>query len=491
MVACGRPGRIDMTIPVDTPQCSVVLFKMVSRVKGVAARYAGANRQVDLTPYLGDGGAVQTTRNLTDPAGSFTVQFPDQPNPQIQDSVYALIEPMDMIEIRMARNASIYPGGKLPINMRGFVSTIRRVETVGDDGSPQRSVVITGQNFGKLWQINSVFWQVAYAQDTPLLTLYKVDAILGMTVGFESVSKFVSDMVTIVMNKKIADISAFANRQVLPFTALCSVNQGQVTPAASATLSEGSLWDILTAFQDSPWNELFIQDAESGPEVVFRPAPFKDVNGNLIMPEATDPGTVSIDISDVVSQDMSRTDTQVANFFWVDPSSTSLDTNGIVTAANIVDSSLLDFQHPNNNPILYGYRQMQGSTMLFPDGLTQMPSDVSPDDEGAESTGFPEWWKTRALQMMAMNRDNSVFEQGQLSLKGNETLKPGMYLKVQRGALASESYMTAVTHNYVPFQSYTTDVTFERGNGFIVRDNYPGSPFWAEGRQGPYTETLT
>ena len=259
-----------------------------------------------------------------------SISFLDQVLPTINDSAYALIEPMDMIEIRMARNPSLYAGGKLPIKMRGFVSSISRVETIGDDGSPARQVVITGQNFGKLWQINSIFWQIAYSQDLPLLTLWRVNAITGMDVAFESASVYMQDFVNKVMNPKIAQMAAFANRQVLPFTTNCTVNQGQVTPPAMTTLSEGNYWSILTTFMDSPWNELFIQDIESGPQLVFRPTPYKDLNGIFIMPGAVDPGTVAIDISDVTSISVARSDDNVANYFWVDPNTSSLDTDAIV-----------------------------------------------------------------------------------------------------------------------------------------------------------------
>jgi hypothetical protein len=184
-----------MTIPVDEPQISVMLSKMISRVNGVAQRYAGAQRTIDLTPYLGEGGSVQTYRSLAEPVGTFTISFADQAIPTILDSAYALIEPMDMIEIRMARSAAPYAGGKLPINMRGFVTSIERIETIVDDGAPQRQVVITGENFGKLWQINSVFWQVALEQGDPFLTVYALNAYLGLTVKFESASQFVEEMV--------------------------------------------------------------------------------------------------------------------------------------------------------------------------------------------------------------------------------------------------------------------------------------------------------
>ena len=69
------------------------------------------------------------------------------------DSLYALVEPMDLIEIRIARESHKNSHKDLPIVMRGFVSEIRRDETMGPDGKASRRVIISGQDYGKLLQI--------------------------------------------------------------------------------------------------------------------------------------------------------------------------------------------------------------------------------------------------------------------------------------------------------------------------------------------------
>lgn len=65
-----------MAVTVYRPAYSVTLTKMVRRSgEGVAERYSGADRQVDLTPFLSEGGAVKVVKGINEPAGAFTLAF--------------------------------------------------------------------------------------------------------------------------------------------------------------------------------------------------------------------------------------------------------------------------------------------------------------------------------------------------------------------------------------------------------------------------------
>ena len=81
------------------------MFKMVGRTRaGLAHAFTNADASIDLTPYLGVGGSVRTTKGIREPAGTFSLSFPDQMHKTLGDSLYGLIEPMDMIEIRASRH---------------------------------------------------------------------------------------------------------------------------------------------------------------------------------------------------------------------------------------------------------------------------------------------------------------------------------------------------------------------------------------------------
>jgi hypothetical protein len=70
-----------------------------------------------------------------------------------------------------------------------------------------------------------------------------------------------------------------------------------------------------------------------------------------------------------------------------------------------------------------------------------------------------------------------------MRLKGNEALKAGSYLNLAHGNMLSAYYVTAVTHDFVPFGNYFTEIDFERGTGFVDRVLQTfgqQSPFYSE-----------
>jgi hypothetical protein len=472
-----------MTILVYEPAITVTLFKMIKRVNGVAQRYAGLRRQIDLTPFLGEGGVVRTSKSLGAPAGGFTISIPDQPDTVSGDTVYALVEPMDMIEIRMARQPEKYAGAKLPLVMRGFASTITRAEAMGADGAPERFVVIAGQDFGKFLTINAIYWRAIYFTDPEIISFWQVGAAAGMAPAIYSAGDFVSGMVA-AFNKKIAGLPAFAApASVQPFSTDISVTQGYTLPCQQAAIGEGTYWSILTAFADLPWNEIFIQDLEAGPQVVYRPVPYLDINGKWIG-GAKDPGSFRIDISEIVSLSMSRTDDQVANIFWVDPTNIVMGSAGGITAGTLPAGTDLDFSHQNDDPNLFGQKIMKAQTNLYADMASAVAG--ASGSESASNSGQIGWWQNRTDILKLINRDNSVWESGSVLAMGREDFQIGKYLKVTRGSLESTAYMTQVDHTFVVYQSWTTNIQLIRGDGFIVRNQYVGNPFWAEGRHSPY-----
>ncbi len=171
-----------------SPRISVKLFKTISRqtVDGQAAasaRYQGKDEFIDLTPFLAEGSAVRTSKSPREPAGGFTLTFADKAHASALspalESVYGLVEPMDGVEIRMWGGVGARPA-VLPIVMRGFVSQVQRSQTMGDNGKPMRSVTISGQDYGKIWQMYQVLFLQAYSEGKALLTTYAMWELFGI-----------------------------------------------------------------------------------------------------------------------------------------------------------------------------------------------------------------------------------------------------------------------------------------------------------------------
>lgn len=476
-------------IPTYTPGFAVLLTRLVNRRQN-SKSFQSAIEEVDLTPYLGDAGQVTTQKTLEAPCGAFSVTFADRINRDIGDTVYSLVEPMDMIEIRGARIPANYVGQPLPLIMRGFVSSVTRDESMGQDGQPQRVVRIVGQDSGKLLDIYRVLFEfAALIGDTSYIEQFKLQAMTGIEASVLPVADFMKQVINNVVNLKILNLSIFTNKRIKTFqTDMVTVPDGLVLPQLAASIDSVSMWQLMETFADRPWNELFVKDAEDGPHLVFRPTPYRGYDDQgFIMNGAVDPGRVDITVDDVVSISVRRSDQRVANFYWVEPGVTQLDSNQYVNMASLANGWPLDLDHDANAPEIYGQRKMQARTNLYPNEITA-PLMLLPESARAQAGGEAVTWaQARGKQLMLMNQDNSRFEEGQLGIKGSEAIVPGVYLRVTRGATFADFYIEAVTHQMAPLSTWTCGISVIRGTGYRERTGQASKPYITEGRKGPYS----
>ena len=503
-------------ISVDWPDVRVHLLKTtgVNFSGGVGTgQYrgaAGALDEIGLTPFLGDAGSVRTNKSLDEPCGGFSVTFADRVSNEGADTVAALAEAMDMVEIRMKRIPA-GRGGVPPLIMRGYISSVRRVEYIDGDGIPHRVVVIMGQDSGKLWQNHSILpeAQMASALNT-MLSTYSLFAATGITFGILPVAEFVSIFTEQVMNPAVDMMSAFAGRAVPRFTPVVSVpaDQGHISASILQGFPGGRFWDVLEYVADRPWNELFVRDRPDGgpPELVFRPVPYLDIGGGIIMPGAEEPAPLIVrDQRDIVRLDVVRSDHDVANFYWVPPTSSIPDTANMSSIKEInrlaggQDGPLFSINHNNSALALYGLRKMEAYTRLMPSDLPQGRSANLHDPDVREQAGeiTTQWHIRRAEQLKLLNLDNVVWETVEMVIKGHEEFEIGRYIEWTRGqfygsGLVSKGYIQRVQHEFVPLKhgdsgAWLTTLTIIRSDGFLNRDEMGASPYWTEGRRGPYS----
>jgi hypothetical protein len=477
-----------MVIRTYAPSLSVVLTRLVNRTGGKASSAAAPFKTIDLTPYLGTAGTVRTIKSIDAPCGGFSVTFADRIDTAFADTVYAEVEPMDLVEIRASRSPERYVGTTLPLIMRGFVSTVDRAESMSQAGKPERTVTIAGQDMGKLMQIHHVYFETFVLTDQDYLSTFHLFSNLGIEVQALPVNTFMHQLVENVVNKKISDLGVFSDTQIQPFVVDASVPDGIVIPQLAMTMDQFSLWELAELFADRPWNEMMVVDQEDGPHFVFRPAPYKDLyTRNLLLKGATDPGTIAVDITDIVAMTAVRTDARVANLFIVDASASMLDTNGSVQMQALQQGVQPDFAYDGNKPELFGTKKMGARTTLWQNGASGPVNALPPGQQAQASTEYKTWFVQRTEDIKAMNRDNAAFEDLGMICKGSEDLLIGHYLQLTRGSLMSESYITQVSHSFQPLSVWTTSLHCIRGTGFVDRNLITtGSPYHMEGRTGPY-----
>jgi hypothetical protein len=477
------------------PQIKVTLIKVRRRTEiapGVPAIQSRYNQfdGIDLTPFLGEFSGVHTTKSTRQPMGGFTLRFADQPHKgkDFLESIYALIEPMDLIQIHMAHSPVALKNQALPLVMRGFVSTVIRQQGMSDRG-PQRFITVSGHDFAKVLQI----YRVNYLPYTEMSHLALSEFKFFQSFAPDAVGKsmtgndFVRQVVERIVNPYMADITALANAERLgakvinQWQAEASI-EGSVSPYAVSSFTDESLYGIMRSVLDiGAFNELYLEDTEEAPVLVVRPIPFKDIGGDFIQGSAE-----SLDVSsvDVQNMNVSRSDEGVANYFWVPNNRMAMQTNmdqQAIAAHGSIDS-FVRLDYLNCDKSFYGVRKMSAETAMGDELETW--SNASRVANLQKETDYALTWQEKRRKLLAdMNQDNVVFERGSLRLRGNEAIKAGMYLRFLSGinqSYVGQAYAHTVSHDFLPFNGFFTTVHIDRGTGFIDRAQTPGSPYLAE-----------
>lgn len=493
-------------VPVLAPRFKVTLFKTVKRdtIDGkekVSARYGSTASSIDLTPFLTDQSTISTSKSVREPAGGFAITVSDQPYsvPGGTDSLYGVVEAMDMIEIRLQHS----PAGSadLPVVMRGFVSDVRRSEFVDQEGRPIRTVTITGQDYGKLWQLLQLFYGPGYVIGQDIISAYAMFERFGAGAKIgQSGADFLKETIDKILSpyvKKIVEGGKSTNPSTIELKAL---QKHGVTSIAGTQNQEGALYDLLRRFLDvGTWNELFITEDDEKVYCVYRPNPYLDVHGKPIDPDTKEPVAFSraekdptklvfydVPAVDIRSSDLSRSDANVANYYWVRAPRYEMvsDIYQKQAGATSGDKKTIDLtDYVNTKGDLYGIRKMEVITEMGGDDVKNTGSGVSEDEKTKRDTSVSNWIKNRRQLLVEMNRDNVLLERGSMTIKGNENIRAGNYLKLHRGNFTALYYIVNVEHQFSPFNKYETVLQLDRGLGFVERmrkNGGPESPYYSE-----------
>lgn len=482
-----------MAIESFSPKVSVILKKVPRRKGADRVSYLNASiiPEIDLSPFLGEQGGVTTHRGLYQPVGTFSITLADKMDPASLDSLYGSIEAMDMMEIRMARRPK---GTVLPIVMRGFVSHVERIESIGQDGRPMRSIQVTGHDFGKLLQIMQISYLREYVYGNFLITSFPMFERFGILYS-GTASEFVEKTVGTFVQKFLEAMDWASALQDVPiFNVEATVKGARVGPFGIPTY-EGDIWQLLTNWTDLGWNELYVEDREDAPCLVYRPVPYYSLDPksgqgtkDLIMAGsgAVAPEEIPVTAAEVESLSLSRSDQNVANFYTLDAPMAEINNRDWIATQALQNGMTQDFDHRNCHQDIYGLKRLpMRSNQAADDGSTakQLPTA---EEKRAQLASAGSWYKSRVAQLKAMNRDNVVFEEGSLSMRGNEAIRPGVYIRLARGGLNSRFYVVGVTQQFHPFQSFKTTLQLSRGEGYIDRINAHSSAYVGEKGKGVY-----
>jgi hypothetical protein len=487
-----------MKISLYTPDVRVMLYKTIGRqsVDGqtpISQRVLDTNKTIDLTPYLGDGCSLRVSKSIREAAGGFSLTLADKPyiGPDSLESLYGLVEPQDLIVIRMRHNLpGSTPGSSPtpPVYMRGFVSGISRNEAMGNDGKPVRTVTINGQDYGKLWQIMQIRYMPGYVVGENYLSSFKlyerfgVGFVTGMTAG-----AFVQEVINNLVNPFLSSLMPPNSPNPTAITPDVSVANG-VVDVGGVQSQQGTIYSLLSYFGDvGVFNELYIEDREDGVHCVYRPNPFKDINGNVIQPDAPNLTPVDIDAKDVIALNVSRSDENVSNYYWTRAPRFELVSDIYRSQWALgADPASVDLgQYPNSAEQFYGVRLLETESQQGGNDVTTMASGQPAPEQTNRDASMINWVNNRRAIVVASNKDNVLLESGTARIRANELVKPGMYVRIVRGSFSSTFYVVSVDLDYVPYQGLFQTLRLERGDGFIKRVTA------GAGVQSPYSAEMS
>jgi hypothetical protein len=485
-------------VKIYQPSVSVTLYKTISRTTldngtPVSQRFQGTAHTIDLTPFLGENSVLRTSKSVREAAGGFSLTLADKPykgnyaGATTLESLYGLVEPMDFIEIRMRHDPPSSQGQKPTIIMRGFVSEITRSESMGSDGRPQRFVIINGQDYGKLWQMLQIIYLPGYVIGEDIISGFKLFERFGGAVNILKSADFVTQIIQTILNPYLANLMPSNSPNPATIQLDMTVSHG-VTSIQGPQNQEGSIYNLLRTYGDvGIWNELYLDDREDGVYCVYRPVPALDASGNLIQSDAPNPVYWDLPDTDVISLNVSRSDANVANYYWVRAPRfdlvDSLYQQQFAIQGAAADTVLLG-TYANSSSNLYGTRVMYGETQQGGDEVGSMASGLPKAQQATRNASMANWTADRRAIMVNQNKDNVLFERGAIRVRGNENIKAGMYVRLRRGQFRSSYYVVQVDHEFIPFQGFFSTLIVERGTGFIERAKRNGSggdsPYLAE-----------
>lgn len=469
-----------MTTRTFSPKTEVTLTKVVRRTG--PDRLNKEISDLDLTRWLGENGSVVVHRDINSPT-HVSITLADRMDSATEDTLYSLIEPMDAITVRMARQP--HKHNRIPVIARALVDSVRRTEVMGQDNKPVRAVVIEATDIiGKALQRVEIFHLKEYMLGKALLHEFPLFELLGK-VDYKTAGDFVRQVVG-VANAWLADLSMKSGLDV-PLRIQVDadlVTKGRVGPFAIQAY-QGNLWNFLMNWCDLGWNELLLEDRPDGPWLVYRPKPYRGVDGKQtsLDPSMANfrPAEIEVDASQVVSMDLTRSDANVANFYNVQCPPAEAIFMELLNPHYLQNGGIFKGDdHPNSAYSIYGLRKITETSGQFSDEYLVHPDKLKGADQDAQAKFLGDWIAWRRDELVLQQQDQVVFEEGSMLVQGWETIAPGMNLILNRGALRASYYLHAVTHEFRPFTGYTCHVQVKRGTGFVVRMRMTGSPYLAE-----------
>lgn len=343
----------------------------------------------------------------------------------------------DLVYIQLQR-----PPEPLNTVMVGVIDDIRNRVVIGQDGKPERVVTVTGRGMVKAF----MEFDVGIVSDGGEAAVDMngnfgwVDAVLGTSVVGSNPDVIIQNVITSLVDEYVkyswSDTHTFKSVVQYHLTARPDL---VLVDGTSIVSYQGDLWAFFKTIAEPPFHELYWEVDNNQIKMILRPTPFSE-HGWKDLREFT------ITDEDVVMDETGRSDVETYSLYSVGAKAMFVggDNNQMLGVKPIWNE-----EYSNK----YGVRRLHTETAYTSmaersDGADMVDTIVS------MSTDLYNW----------NIKNNSMFN-GVLIVKGSNQYKVGCKItyKSEEDGTEITYYIRSVTHNFVNFGSWVTQLEVTRG----------------------------
>ena len=311
-----------------------------------------------------------------------------------------LFQPDDVVSIEMDAG----DGQGFVYVMKGLVNRASRRKTMAQDGTPQRSISVSGMDMGKLIMRHDCAWSISLQeknlQNPELLRLERGLFFTGTP------SKMITDMWNALF---IQDVTAKAKYYALE----THTDDDWMIYNYSVLHSTGPVWTAMKQCANEPWNILYTETADDGMFIVgLERLPFDD-NGKIAR-EASRFHELSP--AEIISEDLGIDDDDRVNYEYLQTYKTIIGLDDKIPIQNITDGIV---NIDDKDVAAHGFRKKI---------VESAASFMGPEGNAANTSTEPQFLEAiqaRSLAFWNRMRNNHLLESGTFKIHLSPRMRAG------------------------------------------------------------------
>lgn len=369
---------------------------------------------------------ITTTREIGADAPTFTVELTRHKDWN------RWVASNDLVVIKMQR-----PPEALSTVMFGLVDDTRQTVSIAADGTPTRSITITGRGISKAL-INFDVSIVPEAEYQLVATGWVEST--GVTLAGKKPSEIIKAAWDIICAKHI-NYTWDNGKKLFDYVTYRVVDRPKMTMLDNSSVAnwQGSIWAFFREIAEDPFYELYEEIENDKPTIIARATPFNEADWKNLK-------SYTITDNDVQADELGRSDVETFSIFSVG-AKTLFAPNDIYKTFGVLPY----WYEPYSKK--YGNRRLQVESAYTSVANSEITTDQT------------DIMRNLMKDLFNWNIKNNTMVNGNFIVKGRAEYKVGT--RLQYGSLESnvdrEYYITSVSHVFENFGSFITQLGVTRG----------------------------